>query len=202
MLLVGKAVMKISASRVLLAVSLSTVCAAALAQTVTLSPPRDPTTQKYDEGKSCFSFKLGALKEIVLKETKRNDWDLGYGFLSIGGQDWFGLHFLSRSVIKDLGELKWDDPVTVPVLEPLPPLAKDKPRQVTIDSSGDTHKEWAKTTRTFAKVLLGHIYAVHVKNDVDDFYVLFRVEDFEQNKYCTISWRRIPSPTMPSEEPH
>jgi hypothetical protein len=121
MLLVGKAVMKISASGVLLAVSLSTVCAAALAQTVTLSPPHDPTTKKYDEGKSCFSFKLGALKEVVLKQTKRNDWDLGYGFLSIGGQDWFRLHFASRSVIKDLGELKWDDPVTVPPLEPLPP---------------------------------------------------------------------------------
>src|SRR5262249_4317432 len=115
MLCDSKAVMRISASRALLGIAVSTVCAVALAQTVTLSPPFDPDRKKYDEGKACFSFKLGLLKEIVLKETKRNDWDLGYGFLAIDGQDWFTLHFASRSVIKDLGELNWDSQVTVPV---------------------------------------------------------------------------------------
>ena len=189
--------MKISSSRILVAIALSAAFAAALGQTVTLVPPVDPVTRKYDEGRSCFNFKLGVLKETVLKETKKNDWDLSYGFLSIGGEDWFTLHFAARSVIKDLGELNWDSPGTVPVLEPLPPFPKDKPREITVDSSGDTHKEWAKATPTVAKALLGHLYALHVKNDADDFYVLFRVEELEQGKRCVISWRRVPSPEQP-----
>jgi hypothetical protein len=165
-------------------------------RTVTLRPPLDPVTKKYDEGKACFSFKLGMLKETVLKETKKNDWDLGYGFVAISGEDWFRLHFAARSVMQDLGELDWDNPGTIPALEPLPPVPDGERRQVTIDASGDTHKEWAKTTRSFAKVILGHMYVLRVKYDASDFYVLFRVEEFEQNKRCTISWRVIPPPEV------
>jgi len=169
--------MKISVSRIFSAFVLSTVYAAAFAQTVTLVPPLDPVTKKYDEGKSCFNFKLGLLKETVLKDTKKNDWDLGYGFLSIGDEDWFILHTATRSVIKDLGERNWENPGPVQVLEPLPPFQKDKPREITIDSSADTHQRWAKATHNMAKIFPGHMYALHVKRDADDFYVLFRVND-------------------------
>ncbi|HET8891120.1 MAG TPA: hypothetical protein VFQ41_19605 [Candidatus Angelobacter sp.] len=189
--------MKISVTRTLAAIALGVFCAAALAQpvrTVTLVPPMDPVTKKYDEGKSCFNFKLGLLKETVLRETKRNDWDLGYGSLSINEEDWFTLHFAARSVIEDLGERDWNHPGTVPVLEPLPPFPKDKPRVITIDSSADTHQKWAKATHNMAKIRLGHMYALHVKNDIDDFYVMLRVDELEQKKRCTISWRLIPSP--------
>ncbi len=187
--------MKTSIISILMAIAVSTICASAFAQTfVTLAPPLDPVTKKYDEGKSCFNFKRGQLKETVMKDTKRNDWDLGYGFLAIAEEDWFIVHASSRSVIRDLGELRWDNPGTIPVLEPLPPFPKDKPRQITIDSSGDTHEAWAKSATTVARVLLGHMYELHIKDDIDDFYVLVRVEEFEQNKHCTISWLRIPSP--------
>ena len=190
--------MKISGYRILVAVALGKAYSAALAQTITLVPPVNPVTKNYDEGKSCFNFKLGLLKETVLKETKKNEWDLAYGFLSIDGEDWFTLHFASRSVIQDLGERNWDNPGTVPVLEPLPPFPKDKPREITIDASADTHGKWAKATHNMAKIFPGHMYALHVKNDADDFYVLFRVNDLEQNKRCTISWQRVPSPEQPA----
>lgn len=188
---------KISATRTLAAIALGVFCAAAFAQpvrTMTLVPPVNPVTKNYDEGKSCFNFKLGLLKETVLKETKKNDWDLGYGFLSIGQEDWFILHTATRSVIEDLGERGWNHPGTVPVLEPLPPFPKNKPRVITIDSSADTHQKWAKATHNMAKILTGHMYAVHVNNDIDDFYVMFRVDELEQNKRCTISWRLVPLP--------
>lgn len=194
---VSKIAMKIFVSRILAVVAFSTICAAALTQTVTLVPPLDHATRKYDAGKSCFNFKLGQLKETALKETRSNDWHLGYGFLAIGDEDWFILHSSTRSVIEDLSDRNWDNLGTIPVLEPLPPFPKDKPRQIVIDSSGDTHKTWAKATKIFAKAALGHMYVLHVKDDADDFYALFRVEELEQNKRCTISWRRIPSPEPP-----
>jgi hypothetical protein len=184
--------MRISVSRILVVAALGIAYSAALAQTITLVPPLNPITQKYDEGKSCFNFKLGLLKETVLKDTKKNEWDLAYGFLSIGGEDWFTLHSASRSVIQDLGERNWDNPGTVPVLEPLPPFPKG------LDASADTHKKWAKAMRNMAKIFPGHMYALHVKNDAGDFYVLFRVNDLEQNKRCTISWQRGPSPEQPT----
>jgi hypothetical protein len=55
-------------------------------QSVTLYPPVNPEN---DEGKSLFSFKRGALKEVT-KSTK--DWNLAYGSMSIGNEDWFSLH--------------------------------------------------------------------------------------------------------------
>jgi hypothetical protein len=186
--------MKISVIGMLIWSGLAAVAATQSVQTVTLVPPKAPVTNKYNEGKSCFNFKLGMLEEDVLKATKKNDWDLGYGFLSINEEDWFTLHYASRSVIQDLGERDWDHPGTVPVLEPLPPFSKDKPRKITIDASGDTHQQWARDTHNMARIVPDHMYALHVKNDLDDFYVLFRVDQLAQNKSCTISWRLVPSP--------
>jgi hypothetical protein len=79
----------------------------------------------------------------------------------------------------------------IPFLEPRPPLEKGKQRQITIDSSADTHKAWAEATREVAKVVLHHVYVIHLKNDTDDSYVLFRVDEFEQHKRCTVSWRHL-----------
>jgi len=168
--------------------------ASAFTQTITLLPPVDPVSKKYYEGNSCINFKLGLLKGEVLKRTKKNDWDLAYGFLSISEQDWFTLHCAARSVIQDLGERNWDNPGAVPVLEPLPPFDKGKPRNITIDSSADTHKQWAAATHNMAKIIEGHMYALHVENESEDFYVLLRVNALEQHTRCTISWEIVPTP--------
>jgi hypothetical protein len=80
------------------------------------------------------------------------------------------------------------------VLEPRPPVEKGKQKVVTVDASADTHKAWAAATLDMAKVALHHMYALHIKDETDDFYVLFRVEEFEQHARCTISWRRVDAP--------
>ncbi len=179
--------------RVAVIILLGAIGLLASTPTVTLSPPMDPVTKKYDEGKSCFSFKRGLLKEITKSDF---EWDLGYGFLSIGEEEWFTLHFgrENRSVIKDIGEFDWDKPITIPVLEPRPVIEKGNEKPVTIDASADTHKSWAAATNNMAKVALHHMYALHLKDANDDFYVLFRVEELEPHKHCTISWRRAETP--------
>ena len=161
-------------------------------QAVTLYPPHVKATGKYDETRACFSFKLGRNKL-----ANSTDWDLGYGFASISNEDWLMVGTTGadkRSVMKELGEYKWSDSFKTPALEPLPELKEGERRQITVDSSADTHRQWAKTTSHFAKAKAGYMYLVHVKDDQADFYVLFRVEEIEQGDHCTISWRQILTP--------
>jgi hypothetical protein len=46
----------------------------------------------------------------------------------------------------------------------------------------------------FVKAVVGHIYAIHVVNDTNDYYALFRVEALTRGDNCTISWRLAPAP--------
>lgn len=46
----------------------------------------------------------------------------------------------------------------------------------------------------YVKVVVGHMYVIHVVDDTRDFYALFRVEALERGDYCTISWRVVPAP--------
>jgi hypothetical protein len=161
-------------------------------QTVTLYPPHDKATGKYDETRACFSFKLGRNKL-----PNSTDWDLGYGFASINNEDWLIVGTSrtdKRSAMKELGEYKWSDAFEIPALEPLPELKEGERRQTTVDSSADTHQKWAKSTNQLAKANAGHMYLIHVKDDQADFYLLFRVEEIEQRDHCTISWSQIPTP--------
>ena len=162
-----------------------------LPQTITLYTPQDKTTGKYDESRACFSFKFG-----TNKRPNSTDWDLGYGFIRIGDEDWLRVSTIgdSRSVIKDLGKFGWSDSFRVPVLEPLPELKAGENRRITIDSSADTHKAWKESTDIFAKAEVEHMYVVHVKDKERDFYVLFRVEELGQEEYCKISWKRVATP--------
>jgi hypothetical protein len=166
-------------------------------QTVMLYLPGDKATGEYDETKACFSFKLGRKKL-----PNSTDWDLGYGFLTIANEDWLMVGTTGtdkRSVIKELGAYKWSDTFETPVLEPLPELKKGERRQITVDSSADTHQQWAKSTSYFVKSTVGHMYLVHVKDNDSDFYVLFRIAELEQGDHGTISWKRIPTPeSLPS----
>ena len=161
-------------------------------QTITLYPPQDKKTGKYDETRACFSFKMGRNKL-----PSSTDWDLGYGFANIGNEDWLMVGTSGRnkrSVMKELGEYNWSDAFKIPALEPLPELKEGERRQITVDSSADTHRKWAKSTSHFAKAKAGYMYVVRVKDDQADFYVLFRVEEIEHGAHCTISWAQIPTP--------
>ena len=135
----------------------------------------------------------------------------------------------NRSVIKDLGEKDWTDHFTVPVVEPLRELQPGEQRVVTIDASGadgadgvdgvnaDGSQNVASNRREdrpakpkhdgkprvdpiFVKAVVGHMYVMHVVNETDDYYVLFRVEKIERGSSCTISWKHIPAPSAPVVE--
>ena len=160
-------------------------------QIVTLSAHVDKLTHTAPGGGAAFDFRRGAA-------TRRNakDWDLGYGGLQMSNEDWFDASPArqKRNVMKDLGELRWSDSYDLPVLDPLPELKEGENRTIEVDGSGDTHKAWAARTRIFAKVAAGHLYAMRVKDEYSDFYVLFRAEDHEQGDHCTISWTMAAPP--------
>ena len=155
------------------------------------APPDRKAPDAFDQTKRCFDFRAGSMMNGA-----KGRWDLGYGFAILNNEDWFILSGAreTRTVIKDLGELRWTDPLEVRALKPLPELASGEQRKHTIDTSGDTGDVWAKTTNTMAKVAIGHIYLMHIKEAESDSYVLFRVEDFKQQAFCTITWTRIPTP--------
>ena len=166
-------------------------------QSVTLYAPRDKEAKKYDEGRSWFSFERG-VRGSADPQAAGDIWDLGYGFLAIGGEDWLMVSHRGedRSVIKDLGWLGWSDSYSVPILTPLPAPEKGKRRNITVDASARTGKEWEKTNGIFAKAVVGHMYAVRVKREGTDYYALFRVEGLEQGYSCTISWMLVPPPVQ------
>ena len=51
------------------------------------------------------------------------------------------------------------------------------------------HDGKPKIDPIFVKAVVGHIYAIHVVNDTNDYYALFRVEALNRGDRCTISWR-------------
>ena len=50
-----------------------------------------------------------------------------------------------------------------------------------------------KVDPAFVKAVVGHMYVVHVVDEVSDYYALFRVDTLE-NRTCTVSWKLIPPP--------
>lgn len=158
-----------------------------LQQTITLYAP---LKYNHDSSRATFSF------ERAMRGTK-NNWDLLYGNMHIGDDhDWFSASTANdnRSLIRDMGALSWSDSYTVHVITPLPQLEEEKTRTITVDSSGDTGKAWAEKNGIFVKAIVGHMYAMHVKDTDSEFYVLFRVESIERGDNCTISWQIVPSP--------
>lgn len=80
------------------------------------------------------------------------------------------------------------------MLDPRPLVEKGKqwhPTVVTADPNGS----WTLSGE-YAKVILGRMYLLRVKDETADFYVMFRVEEHEQQRRCTISWRRVPDPEI------
>lgn len=144
-----------------------------------------------------ISFRTGEVGSEELGEKR----DLAFGLLKINNEDWFEVVSVKesgRTVIRDLGPQAWSDDIAVPALTPLPELKPGESRTTGVDASADTHAKWAKTNGVFAKVLVGHLYAVRVVQEGADFYVLFRVEAHEQDKSCAITWKVVPAPAEAS----
>ena len=71
--------------------------------------------------------------------------------------------------------------VKAPNSKPQPPKHDGKPK---IDS-------------VFVKAVAGHVYVIHVVDELRDFYALFRVEAVERGDHCAVSWKLIPAPVNP-----
>jgi hypothetical protein len=170
-----------------------------------------PNKQRNEPRNSCLNFHTG----ISMSSSARCD--LRYGALYAGDElDWFESSTAEgdRSVIKDLGLLYWTDNYKVSTVEPLPKLKAGEERQISVDTSGADGADGAdgdgvvrprpgsrpkndgkpKVDPLFVKAIIGHLYVIHVVDDVRDFYALFRVEALERGDNCTISWRLVHAP--------
>lgn len=175
-----------------------------------------PLKYNQDHSRAFFDFQKG---EIARRGAP---WDLGYGLLRAGEDlDWFQSAGAgsNRGLIRDLGELKWTDYFHVPGIEPLPKLKPGEQRTIAVDTSGadgadgapgadadgvvrqrapvntrPKHDGKPKIDPIFIKAIAGHLYAIHVVNDTQDFYALFRVENLTRGDNVTISWRLVPVP--------
>lgn len=72
------------------------------------------------------------------------------------------------------------------------PVAPPAPKRTV--ASGPRRDGVPRVDPIFAKAVVGHVYAVHVVDGGEDFYVLFRVESLERGDNCKISWKRVPAP--------
>lgn len=148
----------------------------------------DPKDKDY--GKSSFSFQYGVRSDVG-KEITKNDWDIKFGYTTINeSSDYFGVTMLSsdRSRIKNLGKKNWSDLKQVPVL-----LANAGPyKGIRFPLNGESIE--VTSEGQIAKVIEGHMYVAHIKDNDTDLYVLLRVEELVPNDRCTISWKVVPSP--------
>ena len=184
-------------------------------ETVTLY---SPLQYNHDHSRSSVDFQKG---QVAKRGAPSH---LAYGLLRAGDDfDWFQSTGTgsNRGLIRDLGELQWTDYFDIPVIEPLPKLKPGEQRTITVDTSGadgadgargadgdgvvrerpgDTrpsrrkHDGKPRIDPVFVKAVVGHLYVIHVVNDTQDFYALFRVESLTRGDNVTISRRLVPAP--------
>jgi hypothetical protein len=109
----------------------------ALAQSKVPSSPitlYSPIKHRGEHLRGCLTFQPRVNSQVISAPC-----DLHYGSLFVGAyHDWFQAMSTeqSRTVIKDLGNLSWNDRYQVPVVEPLAKLKPGEHRHGTIDASG------------------------------------------------------------------
>jgi hypothetical protein len=227
---------------------------------LTNAPPSPGGKARWDVTRAYFDFTIGGFRAF-------GSYDLSYGTLSDGHDDWFvvGIRDDERTVIKDLGQLGWNEKFKAPIIRPLPALKPGQHRYFTINGNGPSQglpsgirgapsardqyidvplnglpavpesnagagrmsdpsqppvfslpqskpskaaavkfemsaatgpkdSKGLKPAPLLAKVVLGHLYVIHVVKAQSDFYVLVHVDGLVPRDHCTISWKRIPPP--------
>jgi len=69
-----------------------------------------------------------------------------------------------------------------------------QPSKETAPASRPKRDERTKTSSLYVKAIVGHVYVIHVVDELRDFYALFRVESLQQGDRCTLSLKLIPAP--------
>jgi hypothetical protein len=144
-----------------------------------------------DYGRSAFSFYGVRSDDQEWLQIARNRAHLMYGSISMNRDtDWFSVSMggSEPSRIKDLGEMQWVDVVSAPFL-PANPRSNGGVR-----APGRGESFELSSDERVTKVVAGHMYVVHIKNNDEDFYAMFRVESLDPSDRCTISWRVMASP--------
>jgi hypothetical protein len=144
-----------------------------------------------DFAKSIFYFDLGIRGDSPARPARGN-YDLRFGGLSYDRDDRFDVPLYpdSRGRIVDLGELKWSDVYDIPFL-----YASSEPYDGTrSDSFANGRLVTSSPENTMVRVLTGHMYLVHSRDNNKDLYVMFRVESLKPHDEVTISWKVVPSP--------
>jgi len=134
-------------------------------------PARRTTNGQDNYVDAAFSFEFG-MNGVGSLPLTRNDWDILFG--NRPDRDTFGVTMVvdDCSRIRDLGALNWGDSFQLPVIPAYP----------------------VPTTEPDVDALVGHMYAVHTKDNDTDLYALFRVESLEPGKSVTISWKAVQRP--------
>jgi hypothetical protein len=88
-------------------------------------------TWAYDVTRAYFDFTVGEFRAF-------GKYDLSYGTLSDGHDDWFvvGIGDDERTVIKDLGQQGWNEKFKAPIIRPLPALKPGEHRYITLSPKG------------------------------------------------------------------
>ena len=140
--------------------------------------------------KSFYSFSAMARGD-ELPEITRNRAQLLYGNYAFDkDSDWFAVSMggPGSTRIKDLGAKQWSEVVTTPFIS-LAPYSTDGVR-----APGRKESYEESSEGRVSKVVLNHLYAIHIKEDKEDFYVMLRVDELTPSDNCKISWRVVPAP--------
>ena len=147
---------------------------------------------RLDRGKSYINFDSGVKG---LKHSACFDqFDLGYGNLTVNNDyDWFQV-CNPRSRIVDLGKKQWKDfketPRAFSDKKPRKPLPLNAP--FVVDASAGSKE--VSPFQQFVVVKADHMYLVRLARGTQRIYVMFRVDSLTTRYSCVLSWKKVPAP--------
>ena len=69
-----------------------------------------------------------------------------------------------------------------------------------IPNTKKKHDGVPKVDPIFVKAIVGHMYAMRVLDEKNDFYVLFRVEEIKKGDSVVVSWKLVDAPIEPANK--
>ena len=135
---------------------------------------------------SSSAMNVGQVQVVNLPKRR---YSIAYGAFSPTPDDlWLHVEAAplgGMSLLKDMGELKWEEIDRMPalVLKPITPG---------ISFSMNHGMRSVGPQGLIARALAGHLYAAQIKDDRTDYRVIFRIDSIDSNGNCNISWKRIP----------
>lgn len=170
--------------------------------------------------KGCFSFVSETVNckthDLIFGNRRSgNDWDWfeasGSGsrnkIVNLGKLDWADNFLIpvvepypklkkneNRSVTIDTSGAKGKDGLPGRNCRNADGTITESRTNITAQTSESEVSDKKSDYQPFVKAIPGNMYLLRIKDDNNDFYVLFRVDELERGHQCTISWKRIDAP--------